>query len=152
MRESIGTRDRIVSDVTESPSEGSVRRYWDEVWSKGNVGAVGDFYAPIFCLNGHETSVEEFAKGAEAWQAHFSDFEADVHKLFVCGSVVVSRVIYRATHTGDFKTLPKTGKTFELSGIDIFEFEDGRVTTHWHETDHWDMFQQLGAEPRPILA
>jgi predicted ester cyclase len=143
-------RPSIVSCMTESPSERSVRSYWDDVWSKGNVAATSDFYAPIFRLNGDETSVEEFAKGVEAWLAHFSDFRVEVHKLFVCGSVVVSRVIYRAAHTGDFKTLPRTGKTFELSGIDIFEFRDGFVTAHWHETDHWDMFQQLGAELRPV--
>jgi steroid delta-isomerase-like uncharacterized protein len=136
--------------MTESPSERSVRRYWDEVWSKGDVAAVGEFYAPIFRLNGEQTSVEEFAEQAEAWLGHFSDWGVEVHKLFVCGSVVVSRVLYRATHTGDFKTVPASGKTFELSGIDIFEFEAGRVTSHWHETDHLDMFQQLGAEPRPV--
>jgi len=136
--------------MADSPSERSVRRYWDEVWSKGNVAAAGEFYAATFELNGDETSVERFAENARAWLAHFSDFDVEVHKLFVCEDHVVSRVIYRAAHTGDFKTLPASGKTFELSGIDIFEFETGRVTRHWHETDHWDMFEQLGAEPRPV--
>ncbi len=136
--------------MTESPSERSVQRYWDEVWSKGNAMAVGEFYAPIFRLNGEQTSVEEFSENAERWLDHFSDFGVEVDKLFVCGSVVVSRVIYRAKHSGDFNTVPATGKTFELSGIDIFEFRAGRVTSHWHETDHLDMFQQLGAEPRPV--
>jgi len=136
--------------MAESSNERSVRRYWDEVWSQGNVAAVGEFYAPIFRLNGEETSVEKFAENAEAWLGHFSDFGVEVDKLFVCGGVVVSSVIYRATHTGDFKTVPASGETFELSGIDIFEFEAGRATVHWHETDHLDMFQQLGAEPRPM--
>lgn len=136
--------------MVESSSELRVRRYWDEVWSKGNVAAAREFYAPVFQLNGHETSVDDFSKNAEAWLGHFSDFDVEVHKLFVCGSIVVSRVIYRATHTGDFKTVPAHGKTFELSGIDIFEFQAGRVASHWHETDHLDMFQQLDAEPRPV--
>ncbi len=136
--------------MADSPSERSVRRYWDEVWSKGNVAAAGEFYAATFQLNGDETSVERFAENARAWLAHFSDFDVEVHKLFVCEDHVVSRVIYRAAHTGDFKTVPASGKRFELSGIDTFEFETGRVTRHWHETDHWDMFEQLGAEPRPV--
>ena len=136
--------------MTESPNERSVRRYWDEVWSKGKVAAVGEFYAPVFQLNGKETSVERFAENARAWLGHFSEFHVEIHKLFACGDVIVSRVIYRAAHTGDFKTVPASGKTFELSGIDIFEFEAGRATKHWHETDHWDMFEQLGAEPRPV--
>ena len=140
----------IVSLVVESSSEHSVRRYWNRVWSQGNVVAAREFYAPTFRLNGQETSVDEFVNGAEAWLCHFSEFDADVQEIFTCGSVIVSRVVYRATHTGDFKTVPARGMTFELSGIDIFEFREARVTCHWHETDHLDMFQQLGAEPRPI--
>lgn len=136
----------------EQANERSVRRYWEEVWSKGNVAAAREFYAPAFQLNGEETSVEDFAEHAESWLDHFSDFGVEVDRLFSCGSVVVSRVIYRATHTGDFKTVPASGKTFELSGIDIFEFQAGQVTSHWHETDHLDMFQQLGAEARPVLS
>lgn len=134
--------------MAESPSVGSVRSYWNDVWSKGDVAAVSDFYAPTFSLNGEQTSVEKFAEGVNSWLAHFSNFAVEVDKLFECDSTVVSRVIYRAVHTGDFMTFPKTGKTFELSGIDIFEFRDGLVITHWHETDHWNMFRQLGAELR----
>ena len=125
-----------------------MRSYWIDVWSKGDVAALTDFYAPTFSLNGEQTSVAKFSEGVISWLAHFSDFAVEIDKLFECDSTVVSRVTYRAVHTGDFMTFPKTGKTFELSGIDIFEFRDGLVTAHWHETDHWSMFQQLGAELR----
>jgi predicted ester cyclase len=45
--------------------------------------------------------------------------------------------------------LPASGRSFTLSGIDIFEFVDGQVVQHWHETDHLELFTQLGAELRP---
>lgn len=34
-----------------------------------------------------------------------------------------------------------------MSGLDVFEFgADGKVVQHWHETDHWELFAQLGLE------
>lgn len=119
------------------------------MWSEGDPHAVAGFYAPTFRLNGEEETVAEFAKGVATWRAHFEGFTADVDKLFTCGDVVVSRTIYRGRHVGDFRTVPATGKMIEASGIDIFEFEGSRVVDHWHEADHFEMFQQLGAEPRP---
>lgn len=138
--------------MAETANEQSVRRYWEEFWSKGDRSAVDEFYAPAFRLNGEATPRDEWREGAERWQSKFSGVRVEVDKLFTCGDVVVSRIIFRGTHTGDLTTLPATGKTFELSGIDIFEFEDGRVVDHWHETDHLDLFEQLGAEVRPASA
>jgi len=129
----------------------SVRRYWDEFWSKGTLDAAADFYAPTYRENGVELTPEEFAKGAKSWMDKFEGFSAEVQKLFICGDdVIVSRVRYQAKHVRDFKAVPATGKTLDITSIDIFEFDEhGRVVDHWHEADHLLMFQQLGAELRP---
>jgi predicted ester cyclase len=129
----------------------SVRRYWGELWSKGNLDVAADFYAPTYRENGVALTPEEFATGARSWLDKFEDFSAEVQKLFSCGdNVIVSRVRYRATHVRDFRALPATGKTTDMTGIDIFEFDaNGRVVDHWHEADHLLMFQQLGGEIRP---
>ena len=129
----------------------SVRRYWDELWSKGNLDVAADFYAPTYRENGVELTPEEFAKMARSWMDKFEDFSAEVQKLLSCGdNVIVTRVRYRAKHVGDFKAVPATGKVTDMTGIDIFEFdENGRVVAHWHEADHLLLFQQLGAELRP---
>ncbi len=136
--------------MAASANEKRVRTYWIEVWSKGNVEAVRDFYAPVFELNGEETSVEDFVENARSWLDHFTDFHVEVQQVLECGPACVSRVIYHATHTADFETVPAQGRRVELSGIDIFEFREERVIRHWHEADHSTMFRQLGAEPRPV--
>ncbi len=119
------------------------------MWSKGDLRAVGEFYAQTFRLNGEEETVERFAEHVEAWRAHFEDFTAEVDKLFTCGDVVVGRAIFRGRHVGDLWSVPATGKMTEVTGIDVFEFEGGHVVDHWHEADHFAMLQQMGAEPRP---
>jgi predicted ester cyclase len=58
-------------------------------------------------------------------------------------------VTYRGTHVGDFKAVPAVGKQIEISGLDIFEFdESGKVVDHWHEADHLLLYQQVGGEIR----
>lgn len=64
--------------------------------------------------------------------------------MWTAPRTVVTRVVYSGTHTGDLQLLPATGKAVRRSGLDVFEFEQGRVVQHWHETDHWDLFEQLG--------
>ncbi len=125
--------------------EATIARYWQEVWTEGHFEAASEIYAPTYLQNATERTPEGFAAAATAWAAHFSDWRVDVDELFSVGNRVVSRVTYRGLHTGDFERIPARGRPFELTGIDIFEFEAGRVVRHWHETDHLDLFLQLGA-------
>ena len=127
-------------------NEAVVARYWREVWSEGRYEIAREVYAPGYEENGVATTADEFVEGAAAWRAHFEDFHADLDEVFSVGDRVVSRVTYRGTHTGDFRRVPARGRTFRQAGIDIFEFESGRVVRHWHSTDHLEFFRQLGAE------
>ncbi len=130
--------------------EQTISRYWREVWTEGRFELASQIYAPMFRQNLDPPSTpEEFAAGAAAWAAHFTDLQVDLEELFTAGNRVVSRVTYRGRHTGDFKQVPARGRVVAVAGIDIFEFEDGRVVQHWHETDHLELFRQLGAELRP---
>ena len=130
--------------------ERTIERYWREVWTAGRFEAASEVYAPTFRENFDPPSTPtEFAARAAVWAAHFTDFRVDIDELFSAGNRVISRVTYRGTHTGDFKRIPAREREVAVSGIDIFEFEDGRVVQHWHETDHLELFRQLGAELRP---
>ena len=107
-----------------------------------------EFYAPRFTLNGAEETADAFTSGSLAWREHFSGFSATVDEVIVCGDRVISRTTFRGTHQGAFETVPVTGRSIDVSGIDVFRFRDGRVVEHWHEADHYAMFVQLGATPR----
>lgn len=135
--------------MSQADAEALVRRYWWEIWTEGRFERAGEFYAARYRENLEEGTPEEFAAGGATWRGHFADFTATVEELFSCGGRVVSRVTYRGRHVSDFRALPATGRTFEHAGLDIFEIEDGRIVQHWHETDHWVLWRQLGAVMRP---
>jgi len=130
-------------------NEERVRAYWDRVWSHGEVEFATEFYASTFRQNGEEVVAAEFAEGARSWRAKFEGFEAKVDRLFTFENVIVTQVTYRGRHVGDFKRIPATGKDTEVTGLDVFLFEDGRCVEHLHEADHYAMFVQLGAPPTP---
>lgn len=132
-----------------TPDEATVARYWREVWTEGRLEVAAEVYAPEYDENVERTTPAAFIEGAAAWRAHFTDFRADLDELFSVDERVVSRVTYRGTHTRDFRRVPARGRSFEVSGIDIFEFEAGRVVRHWHATDHLELFRQLGAQLTP---
>lgn len=129
--------------------EATIARYWREVWTEGRFEVAAEIYAPSYRQNLTPSTPAEFVAGAAAWAAHFSHFRVDVDEMFSAGNRVITRVTYRGRHTGDLRRVPARGREYVLSGIDIFEFVDGRVVQHWHETDHLELFGQLGAELRP---
>ena len=62
---------------------------------------------------------------------------------------LVTRVVYRARHVRDFPGVPAVGAPIEVTGLDIFRFEDGLVVEHLHEADHEAMWEQLGVALPP---
>lgn len=123
-----------------------VQRYWAEAWSSGRVGILSQFYAASFRENDEELTPDQFAEHLLGWRQKFPDFRADVVRVWSTPEAVMTRVVYTGTHLGDFSFLPATGRAFRSSGLDAFEFDPhGKVVQHWHETDHWELFEQIGA-------
>jgi len=127
-------------------SEAQVRRYWQDFWTDGHLEFARDFYADPFFLNDQERTPAQFEAGAAAFRSHFSDFEVTVDRVFAWEDVVVTRAVFHAKHVGAFETVPATGKPIELTGLDVFRFQDGLVVEHLHEADHERMWEQLGVE------
>ena len=134
--------------MSEDARVDQVRRYWEQAWSQGDVSVLHDFYAPSFHENDDELTPEAFGTHLLRWRETFPDFRADVDRVFVASGAVVSRVVYTGTHLGDFSFLPATRRRVRASGLDVFEFgAAGKVVQHWHETDHWELLEQLGVTP-----
>ena len=133
--------------MDEDPRVQSVLRYWHEAWSQGRVEFLPEFYAATYRENDEELTPASFAGHLLRWREKFPDFRADVDRVWTTLDSVITRVIYSGTHRGDFTFLKATGRPVRSGGLDVFEFDtDGKVTQHWHETDHWELFEQLGVE------
>jgi predicted ester cyclase len=118
----------------------AVRRFIDEAVN----GGVDDSIDELF--------TDELTSGVRAWFGAFRSSFPDVHmepvELVADGDTVVGRFKCSATHLGEWRGNPPTGRRFE--GVDevyFFKFSGDRIAEVWGIEDTLDRFRQLGLDP-----
>jgi predicted ester cyclase len=83
-----------------------------------------------------------------AFRRSFPDMHMELLELVAEGDRVVARFACSATHSGDWRGHPPTGRRFE--GVDevyFFTFADDRISAIWGIEDTLERFPQLGLDP-----
>lgn len=65
------------------------------------------------------------------------------------GDLVVSHIIGRGVHEGEFLGIPATNKEVETDGMVIHRVRDGKIVEYWSVVDAARVLQQVGAMPGP---
>jgi steroid delta-isomerase-like uncharacterized protein len=136
--------------VSTEDNKELVRRFYDEVWRKGNVDVADDVFARDYVR--HDLRATEAAPGPEgqkqiarAFRAAFPDLTFDVEIVIAEGEYVAARWTASGTHTGRWANLDATGRFVTFSAVNIFRFEHGRVAEIWNHRDDLGLQDQLGA-------
>ena len=83
-----------------------------------------------------------------AFRNSFPDVHMDVLDLVADGDQVVARFACSATHLGEWRGHPPTGRRFErVDEVYFFTFEGDRIGAVWGIEDTLDRFRQLRLEP-----
>ena len=77
----------------------------------------------------------------------FSDWSHEVVQQFSDGDYVITRVIARGKHTGEFLGIPASNNDVQMEGIAIHRVVDGKIVEHWGQVDGVGMLAQMGALP-----
>lgn len=77
----------------------------------------------------------------------FSDWSHEVVQQFSDGDFVISRVIGRGKHTGEFMGIPPSNNDVQMEGIAIHRVVNGKIVEHWGQVDGVGMLMQMGAMP-----
>jgi predicted ester cyclase len=72
------------------------------------------------------------------------DIKMHLDLLLADGDYAVDRWTASLIHKGDFMGMSATGKTAQLTGIDISRLADGKIVETWHQEDIAGLIQQLG--------
>jgi steroid delta-isomerase-like uncharacterized protein len=134
-----------------------VRRYLEEVWSRGNAAAIDDFLAPNYQLrvlqgtSGHEDRVTHGTQGVRQsvamYHQAFSDLQITPQTIIAERDRVVVEWTASATHSGAFRGIPPTGKQLLYAGITIYRVEGGKIAEEVYLGDRLGLWQQLGLVP-----
>lgn len=65
------------------------------------------------------------------------------------GDLVVSQILGRGVHKGNFLGIPATNKDVETTGIAIHRVRDGKIVEYWSVVNVAHILQQVGALPAP---
>jgi len=128
-----------------------VRRFYEEVWNRGNVDVAAEVFAEAYVR--HDLRPSQAAPGprgqatiASDFRAAFPDLQMRVDLVVAEGDLVAARWTTEGTNTGAWAGRAPTGKHAVFSGVNIFRFEDGKVAELWNHRDDLGLMQQLGAE------
>jgi steroid delta-isomerase-like uncharacterized protein len=130
-----------------------IRRYYQEVWSEGNLAFVDEHMTKDYVnidpatpgtrLEGREA----FKKLVTGLREAFQEMTMTVDDQFAEGEVVVTEWTSRAVHRGPLMGIPPTGKVGVTTGITVSRFAGDKI-----RQDHaiWDLFglmRQIGVIP-----
>jgi steroid delta-isomerase-like uncharacterized protein len=137
------------SGIAAEDNKQLVRRFYDEVWQKGNLEVADEVFARDYVR--HDLRPTTAAAGPEgqrqiaaAFRAAFPDLRFDVEIVIAEGDNVAARWTASGTHTGAWGAVQPTGRFVTFSGVNIFRFEDGRVAEIWNHRDDLGLQEQLG--------
>jgi len=128
--------------VCAQENEALVRRFFEEVWAKGNVAAVDEFMAadyvehtehavPPGARPGRDSVKQRIALYYEA----FPDWKVTIHDIFGRGDRVAYRWSASGTHLGEWAGLSPTGLHMTAGGITILRIAEGRFVEGWASLD-----------------
>lgn len=135
-------------------SAGIVRRWFEDIFTRGDLSIVEDIVAADFVAHGpgnHPGSqgIETFKDWLRWYRATFTDPEWTVHDTIVSGDKIVTRYSGRTTYRGGLLDIPSKNQRVVETGILIMRIESGRVKELWSEMSDLQVVQQLGAFPMP---
>jgi steroid delta-isomerase-like uncharacterized protein len=136
-------------------SEGNknvVRRLFEEVWNKGNLQVTDELFTPNY--SHHDLATPDVGRGPESekkratlYRTAFPDLRLTVEDILAEGETVVARWSCRGTHKGDLNGIAPTGKQFNVTGVSMVRFTNGKMSEGFVNWDALSLMQQLGVVP-----
>lgn len=124
-----------------------VQRFWDEVWTQGNLTATDDIVSTDFVLytpQGQKNGAEGLKQWVTSIRSAAPDIQFIVDDTISEGNKVVTSWRGTGTNSGSFLGRPPTNKALAMTGISIFRIENGKIKAEWLTENTWELLQQLG--------
>lgn len=136
-------------DANQAANERAFRRLIEDGFGRGDLTVVDEVVAED-CVD-HQPAIQppnrDGVKNAISFLHRLApDYSLQVETMSVDGDLVWGRMTARGTHTGPGIGQP-TGRSWEITVMDVCRFRDGRIVEHWGVPDRFSQLQQLGLIP-----
>jgi steroid delta-isomerase-like uncharacterized protein len=136
-----------MSDATKQ----MIRRYYKDVWEKGNAKALDDLLTDDYVDHNPGPGEPPDKKGAKEMVARLAagwrDAKMDVQSVIVEGDNAAAHWTMEWTQVGNFMGMPADGKRLHLRGHDFYRIKNGRIAEIWHIEDFAGLMGEMGMLP-----
>jgi steroid delta-isomerase-like uncharacterized protein len=140
--------------MSEDANRALIRRFYEEVWGRGNLDVADEVFANEYAR--HDFRASEAAPGPEgqkhiaaAFRAAFPHLLWQIDFVLADDDFVAGRWTATGTHLRPWAGIEPTGRSMQFSGINVFRFSRGKVVELWNHRDDLGLMKQLGA---PVYA
>jgi steroid delta-isomerase-like uncharacterized protein len=129
-----------------------IRRWFEEVWNKGRIGAIDGMASPDAIGHGQaqhdrDIGMKEFRAFANSIRSAFPDIKVTIDHTVEQGDKVVARWTATMTHSGTFLGFAPTGKKATITGTTTQRIAGGKIVEGWDNWDQLGLLVQIGAVP-----
>jgi len=124
------------------------RRVFEEVWNDKKVDVANELMTGDYVHHDPQSiipaGIDGYKKFVSYYLNAFPNLRFTIEDEISEGDMVVTRWSATGTHQGDLNEIPRTGKTFSVTGITMARVVNGRVVESWSNWDALGLMQQLG--------
>ena len=133
----------------EDDNKAIIRRYIKEVVNTGNVEKLKEFISPdyvaiynnIRCESGLEGAKEHILRFRET----FHDLHVTIDRQIAEGDWVATQITARGVHKGIWMDMKPTGKTVEITCVNVDKIVDGKIVEHGGAADMLEPLMAIDA-------
>src|ERR1700719_4509386 len=118
--------------MTGEANKQLVRRFYEELWNRGNLVAAEEMVAQDYVR--HDLRPGDAPPGpagqmaiAERFRAAFPDLWLEVEAIVAEGDLVVARWTISGTHMGPWGNVPATQRAVRFAGVNFFRIAHSKV-------------------------
>jgi len=123
------------------------RRYFERILNAGDFSVADALLASDFVFRNPPVvtrGIDEFKAAIDSVRAAFPDLHFTIHDEIGEADKVVFRWTVTGTQHGEFFGHPATGRTIDVTGINIFRVAGGKIQEIWVNMDRLLETEQLG--------
>ena len=140
------------NNQTVEANKEMVRRIPTEIFDEGNTGLVDEIFAEDFIGHAPPTpgklpGPEGFKQLVKAFRTGFPDLNHPEVQIIGQGDTVVARLTGTGTHEGEFIGIEPTHESMEVTAMEMYRIEAGKISKAWLNVDMLGLLQQIGMGP-----
>jgi predicted ester cyclase len=153
----VGVRDRKQGGdyAMSEENEALVRRYFEEIWDKGNLDLIDELFTTNFVRHGpvgtegEVRGLEGFKGLVSSYRTGLPDLRIPIEDLTAEGNTVVTRWTAYGTHQGELLGNAPTGNQATVNGILVDRVSGSKIEEEWVAYDTLHFMQQIGGVAAP---